>query len=87
TAVTAAVVGVILNLALWFALHVLFGQLRRMTAMGLHLELPVWSTLDAAALVLVAGAMVGVFALRLGAVTVLAACAMAGLGLRLAGVA
>ncbi|MFN4060348.1 MAG: chromate efflux transporter [Paracoccus hibiscisoli] len=87
TTVTAAVVGVILNLALWFALHVLFGQLRRVTAMGLDLELPVWSTLDLAALVLVAGAMVGVFALRLGAVTVLAACALAGLGLRLAGVA
>ncbi|ODT58140.1 MULTISPECIES: chromate transporter [Paracoccus] len=87
TAVTAAVVGVILNLALWFALHVLFGQLRRVTAMGLDLELPVWSTLDLAALVLVAGAIIGVFTLRLGAVTVLAACALAGLGLRLAGVA
>lgn len=42
TAVTAAVVGVILNLALWFGLHVLFGQLRPVTSLGLDMDLPVW---------------------------------------------
>lgn len=87
TAVTAAVVGVILNLAVWFGLHVLFAQVRAFMAMGLDLDLPVWTTLDAAALVLVAAAMVAVFRFRLGAVTVLAGCALAGLALRLAGVA
>ena len=53
TAVTAAVVGVILNLALWFGLHVLFGQLRPVTSLGLDMDLPVWGTLDVAALALV----------------------------------
>ncbi len=87
TAVTAAVVGVILNLAVWFGLHVLFGQLRPFAAWGLDLDLPVWRTLDPAALVLVVAAIIAVFRFRLGAVTVLAGCALAGLALRLAGVA
>ena len=83
----AAVVGVVLNLAVWFGLHVLFGQLRPFAAWGLDLDLPVWRTLDPAALVLVVAAIIAVFRFRLGAVTVLAGCALAGLALRLAGVA
>ncbi|WP_405401747.1 chromate efflux transporter [Paracoccus sp. Ld10] len=86
TAVTAAVVGVIGNLALWFGLHVLFDRLRPVTAMGLDLDLPVWGTLDPVALVLILAAMVAVFRLRMGTVPVLAVCALAGLVLRLAGV-
>ena len=86
TAVTAAVVGVILNLALWFGLHVLFEQLRPVAAMGLDLALPVWRTLDPAALVLILAAMIAVFRLRAGTVPVLAGCALAGLALHLAGI-
>ena len=86
TAVTAAVVGVILNLALWFGLHVLFGQLRPVTSLGLDMDLPVWGTLDVAALALVIVAILAVFRLKLGAVTVLAICAFGGLALRLAGI-
>lgn len=86
TAVTAAVVGVIGNLAVWFGLHVLFGQLRPVAALGLDLDVPVWRTLDPAALVLAVAAMVAVFGFRLGAAAVLAGCAMAGLALRLAGI-
>jgi len=87
TAITAAVVGVIGNLAVWFGLHVLFGQLRTLTAWGLALDWPVWRTLDPAALLLVVAAMIAVFRFRLGAVAVLAGCALAGLVLRLAGIA
>ena len=86
TAVTAAVVGVILNLALWFGLHVLFDRLRPVAAMGLDLDLPVWRTLDPAALVLILAAMIAVFRLRAGTVPVLAGCALAGLALHLAGI-
>ncbi len=87
TAITAAVVGVILNLAVWFGLHVLFGEVGTISAYGLDLDLPVWRTLDLAALVLVTAAMAGVFWLRLSPVMVLAGCALAGIALRLAGVA
>ncbi|MDW4496393.1 chromate efflux transporter [Sulfitobacter sp. D35] len=59
-AITAAVVGVILNLALWFGMHVLFAETRAVA--GLPLTLPVVATLDiraAALTVLAAGLMLG----------------------------
>ena len=39
-AITAAVVGVIANLSLWFALHVMFGRITRIDAGPLHLIWP-----------------------------------------------
>jgi len=43
---TAAVLGVIANLAVWFAMHVLFGRLTPWRAGPIHVDLPVLSTLD-----------------------------------------
>ena len=56
-AITAAVVGVIANLSLWFALHVLFAVVVKIDAGPLHLSLPDPSTLRPfiAALALLAG--------------------------------
>ncbi len=51
-AITAAVVGVVLNLAVWFALHVLFAKLYSVSRFGLHLAVPRLDTLDLAALAL-----------------------------------
>lgn len=82
-AITAAVVGVILNLAIWFGLHVVFAELRTVAAAGLRLAVPVWSSLDATAAVLVLAALLAVFRFRLGTVQVLAACALAGLAIHL----
>ena len=48
-AITAAVVGVVLNLAVWFALHTLFHQVRALPIAGRTLDVPVLSTLDPAA--------------------------------------
>jgi chromate transporter len=44
--ITAAVVGVILNLALWFALHLFFGTVERRTIGPLQLWTPHLETLD-----------------------------------------
>jgi chromate transporter len=85
TAITAAVVGVILNLAVWFGLHVVFDQVVRLTAAGLALHVPVWSTLNPAAAGLVAIAMLAVFRLKAGPIAVLAGSALAGLALRALG--
>jgi chromate transporter len=85
TAITGAVVGVILNLAVWFGLHVVFDEVRSVAAWGLDIDIPVWGTLNPAAALLVLAAMIAVFRFRLGPVTVLAGCALAGLGLGLAG--
>jgi chromate transporter len=78
-AITAAVVGVILNLAVWFALHVIFAEVRPWAGKGLSLDLPVWSSLDPAALALVAAAVAAVFRLGLGMMPLLAAWAALGL--------
>jgi chromate transporter len=45
-AITAAVVGVILNLAIWFALHVFFGKVTQVPAGPLRLWVPDVTTLD-----------------------------------------
>ena len=49
SAVTAAVVGVILNLSVWFAIHTLFGSIEEHGAGFFHAELPVWSSIHPAA--------------------------------------
>ncbi|ASJ70533.1 chromate efflux transporter [Granulosicoccus antarcticus] len=44
--ITAAVVGVILNLSIWFALHVMFGQVNEVNRDPFTFWVPEWSTLD-----------------------------------------
>jgi chromate transporter len=53
-AITAAVVGVILNLAIWFALHVFFTEVTLVEAGPLHLWTPTLATLDWRVIVLAA---------------------------------
>ncbi|MDX8523192.1 chromate efflux transporter [Mesorhizobium sp. MSK_1335] len=77
-AITAAVVGVIMNLALWFALHVVFGKVE---SVGWGVEVPVLSSLDWRAALLSAAAMVAMFRLKLGMLPTLAGSALAGLAL------
>ncbi len=81
TAITAAVVGVILNLAVWFGMHVVFDEVGTVTSLGLDLDVPVWPTINVAAAALVLAALVAVFRFRLCPVTVLAGCALAGIAL------
>ena len=57
-------VGVILNLALWFALHTLFAQVREEQVGYLHLTIPEWTTLDPASLVLAVTALIALLWLR-----------------------
>ncbi len=85
SAVTAAVVGVILNLSLWFAIHVVWRAVTRIEAGPLSLELPVLSSIDWTAAALSALALLAVFRLKLGMATVLAGSAALGLALHLAG--
>ncbi|MEN5297923.1 chromate efflux transporter [Brucella sp. TWI559] len=74
--ITAAVVGVIANLALWFSLHVLFSQVQEVPLGAFTLPLPDVSTIDNAA-VLIAGAaafLLLVLRLNMPLVLLLAAC-------------
>ena len=78
TAITAAVVGVILNLALWFALHALFAEARPVAAGPIGFDAPVLASVDWAALGLTVAALVAIFRFRAGTLTVLGGCAVAG---------
>jgi chromate transporter len=79
SAITAAVVGVILNLAVWFGLHVLFGTVAETRAGPLRLWVPDVATLDVAALVLAVAAFLALFRFRLGMIPTLAGSAALGL--------
>ncbi len=73
-AITAVVVGVIANLALWFAFNALFMEHYRLSAYGLDLQLPVPGSADPALLVLVIIAFVCTFRLRMGILPLLGTC-------------
>jgi chromate transporter len=87
TAITAAVVGVILNLSIWFALHTLFRKTTPFRSFGMSFDMPDWSSLDIAAFVLAAAAATAIFRLNIGMLWVLAGSCAAGVALRFAGLA
>ncbi len=78
-AITAAVVGVILNLSIWFALHVLFAEVHQIRIYGMELDVPVLSTINVASLLLTLAAMIAVFHFKVGMIKVIAACSIVGL--------
>jgi chromate transporter len=82
SAITAAVVGVILNLALWFAVHYMFTEVEPLTFGLLRLDVPVAASIDPAAFVLSLAAVIAMLRFRLGVLPVIAACAAAGMILR-----
>jgi chromate transporter len=86
SAITAAVVGVILNLAIWFAVHTLFRVTVPIHSFGLSFEAPVLSSVDPWALALSVAAAAAIFRFNVGMLQTLGACAVAGLLLLAAGV-
>ncbi|MBK9386222.1 MAG: chromate efflux transporter [Planctomycetes bacterium] len=78
--ISAAVVGVIANLSLWFALHVLFGSVDEHHAGPLRLLLPRLETLNVAALLLSSLAFLALLRWKLGMAKTLLLCAALGLG-------
>jgi chromate transporter len=79
TGVTAAVVGVIANLAVYFAVHTLFASTSTVSAGPIHLDVPVWSSYVPGSFVITAVAMVLVFGLKWSVLRTLGACALLGL--------
>jgi chromate transporter len=77
-AVTAAVVGVILNLAVWFALQVLFARHYSVKGLGASVEVPVLASANIPSMVLALAVAVAVFRFRFGMVSVLLASSLAG---------
>jgi chromate transporter len=82
-AITAAVVGVILNLALWFGLRVLFAEVQAVPLGPARIDLPVLASLDWRAALIALAAGVALLRLKLGVIRTLAMAALLGLALSL----
>ncbi|MBT9473446.1 MAG: chromate efflux transporter [Pseudomonadota bacterium] len=80
-AITAAVVGVIANLALWFGLHVLFGEVSQVAVFGVGPDVPNLLSLDWRPALLTLAAMVAMLRFKVGMGPTLLACAVGGLAL------
>lgn len=80
SAITAAVVGVILNLSLWFALHVFFGQISIFASGPLRVMIPDMATLDWRVLVLAIISGFAILRLHWDLLAVLGLVALGGLG-------
>ncbi|MFN3891922.1 MAG: chromate efflux transporter [Beijerinckiaceae bacterium] len=83
SAITAAVVGVILNLAIWFAIHTIFRETRQVSAYALSFDAPVLSSIDPWAFLLAAAAAVAVFRFKAGVIQTLIGSCIAGIVLYL----
>ena len=78
SAITAAVVGVILNLAVWLSLHTLFASVAVYRAGPLQVNLPVLASVSWPALLLSLGAVVAMFRFKTGMLPTLLACCVLG---------
>jgi chromate transporter len=84
SAITAAVVGVILNLAIWFGLHVVFRHVGSVNFGPLSLAWPDVASIDWAAAGLAVLAAVALFRFKIGMIPTLAGAAILGAMVRLA---
>jgi len=83
--ITAAVVGVVLNLALWFAIHTIFRESVPVRAFPFSFDAPLLASVDWLALALSLAAATAIFRFKVGMIPTLAACCVVGLALYLAG--
>ncbi len=85
-AITAAVVGVIVNLAVWFASHSLFQRQIPVSFAGTRIDLLALSSVDLPALLLTLAAVAAAFRFKLGTFVVLGACSAVGVVLAVSGI-
>lgn len=86
SAITAAVVGVVLNLAIWFAVHTLFHETMPVRTALFAFDAPKPESVDLWALAISVAAAVAMFRFKVGMIPTLIACCLAGITLYLTGV-
>ncbi|OJU30559.1 MAG: chromate transporter [Nitrobacter sp. 62-13] len=84
-AITAAVVGVVLNLAVWFAIHTIFRETIPVRRLLIDFDAPKLLSVDPWALALSVAAAVAIFRFKVGMIPTLAACCVVGLFLHVTG--
>ncbi|TAK35600.1 MAG: chromate efflux transporter [Saprospiraceae bacterium] len=80
--ITAAVVGVILNLGIWFSLHTLFGKMGELNVAGMHIPLPVCATVDWGAVFIMLAALFIYFKLKWDMLKTIGVCITLGLAFK-----
>lgn len=80
--ITAAVVGVILNLGIWFSIHTLFAEVGEMNFGSLHIPLPIWVTVDWGAVFITMAALFIYFKLKWDMLKTIGVCIALGLVLK-----
>ncbi|MEQ8352724.1 MAG: chromate efflux transporter [Leptospiraceae bacterium] len=78
SAVTAAVVGVMLNLALWFAVHVAFEEVDTLQFHGIQILLPNWSSIQIVSVLLATGAFIAILRFKVAMLPVILVSALLG---------
>ena len=86
SAITAAVVGVVLNLAIWFAIHTVFRETIPVHQLGLNFDAPKLSSVDPWALALSVSGAVAIFRFKVGMISTLLGSCLAGVLLFVVGV-
>ena len=86
-AVTAAVVGVIANLAVWFGLHVLFGNFNESMIGPFHIPLLIWGQFDTWSALIALSAGVALLRFHVNLLWVIGVSALAGVALHVGGIA
>lgn len=86
SAITAAVVGIIANLAVWFSLHVLFGEVGERAAGPFAIPVPDIATFDFSAALIALAAGIALIHYQINMVVVLAVAASAGVAWHLQGI-
>jgi len=84
SAVTAAVVGVVLNLAVWFGIHVVFHDTVPWRGYGFAIDLPIITSINPFATILAIAAALALFRFKFGVIQTLLGCSIAGVLLLLA---
>ncbi len=84
TAITGAVVGVILNLSAWFAVHTVFRSVGDSRMGPVHFPAPDWGTLDPAALAIAIAALFAMLRFKVGMGWTLAGAVVVGATIRFA---
>jgi chromate transporter len=79
SAITASVVGVILNLAVWFSLHTVFAVVDERQVGWVKLLVPRWETADLISLFIAVAAFIALFRFKVSMLLTLAGSAVVGL--------
>jgi chromate transporter len=85
SAITAAVAGVVLNLAIWFAIHTIFRETVPVRGFLLDFDAPRLASVDPWALLLTVGAAIAIFRFKVGMIPTLAASCAGGMVLYMVG--